>query len=116
MIKDILLVTLGVIGGSIGTMWFIKSEIKKLTKQLTIPRKNNDILFESLEEANKVFESLHKIVDDYGYASVADLYDLLGESTDFADNKTGWTSLEGTRITSLYGKHMLKMPRAIVLN
>ena len=50
-----------------------------------------DIVLADREDAEMVRDQLEDIIDKYGTASVADLWDLLGvEEFDFTDNYYGW--------------------------
>lgn len=42
-------------------------------------------------EAERVLDRMKESVDVYGLVSVADLYDLVGVTSNFTDNKYGWT-------------------------
>ena len=97
-----MLIVLGAIGGSVGTLYFIQNKIKKYVKEFIekeIYDDNDSIHFESRDEANKVSEELIGLVNNYGYASVADLFDLIGKNTTFEKNKIGWTDLTGMAIS-----------------
>ena len=58
-----------------------------------------DIVFETRGEAEMVLDGMMEILADYKQVTVADFYDLAGVSTEFTDNKYGWTDLRGTRVT-----------------
>ena len=53
----------------------------------------DDIVLDSRGEAEEVLSTLVDLVEDYGVASVADLYDLVGIESTFVDTKYGWTNL-----------------------
>lgn len=80
----------------------------------------NDITFESRGEAELVLDKMIELVDVYGVASVADLYDLAGISNQstYTDNKYGWSDLRTADIIRLMNGEgfMLKMPRPVPLN
>lgn len=46
---------------------------------------------ENFEEADKALEYLHCIAEEYGWATVADVCDILGVPSTYADNNIGWT-------------------------
>lgn len=71
-----------------------------------------DIILETRGEAEEVLSNLVDIVYDYGSASVADLYDLVGVTGNFTDNKYGWTDLSGTRVNRARGGgYIIDLPR-----
>ena len=49
-----------------------------------------DIIIPSRAEAEKVIDRLFDIIQKYDAVSVADLYELLGVSGNYMDNKWGW--------------------------
>lgn len=51
----------------------------------------SDILLDTRGEAEDVVSSMEELVRRYGEASVADLCSLVGVTSQFTDNKYGWT-------------------------
>lgn len=71
-----------------------------------------DIILETRGEAEEVLSNLVDIVYDYGSASVSDLYDLVGITGNFTDNKYGWTDLSGCRVNRARGGgFIIDLPR-----
>lgn len=76
----------------------------------------DDIILESRGEAEEVLSHLVDLTEDYGMASVADLYDLVGVTSNFTDNKYGWDNLASGRVVPVRGGYLLELPRPIVLD
>lgn len=76
----------------------------------------DDIILESRGEAEEVLSHLVDLTEDYGMASVADLYDLVGVTSNFTDNKYGWDNLSSGRVIPVRGGYLLELPRPIVLD
>ena len=76
----------------------------------------DDIVLSTRGEANDVLSRLDEIIDTYGIARVADLYDLVGITGNFTDNKYGWSSVKSADIIRVSDGYMIKMPRAIVID
>jgi hypothetical protein len=76
----------------------------------------DDIILETRGEAEDVIARLDELIDVYGMASVADLYDLVGISGQYTDNKYGWTNVASATHVRVRDGYLLKMPRAIALN
>ena len=77
----------------------------------------DDIIFETRGEAERVLESMDDILRTYHAVSVADMYDLVGITGSYTDNKYGWTDLSAAqpaRVTG--GGYSLKLPPAMPLN
>ena len=77
----------------------------------------DDIILESKGEAEAVLERMGEIIDIYGMVRVADLYDLVGATGDYTDNKYGWTNISGAKPVRVRdGRYMLDLPRALPIN
>lgn len=82
-----------------------------------ISSRYDDIILESRAEAEEVLTRLDELIDMYGEASVADLYDLIGVSCNYTDNKYGWKNLSRAEVVrAVGGGYKLKLPRAIQLH
>lgn len=76
----------------------------------------NDVVLENRGDAEDVLSRLEELIDVYGIASVADLYDLVGLSGNFTDNKYGWKDLRNAQVVRVSNGYLLKMPVARPLN
>ena len=76
----------------------------------------DDIILESRGEAEEVLSHLVDLTEDYGMASVADMYDLVGITSNFTDNKYGWDNLSMARVVRVRDGYLLELPRPIVLD
>lgn len=75
-----------------------------------------DIIFESRGEAEEVLGNLVDFIVDYGVASVADLYDLVGITGPFTDNKYGWTDLSMASVVRVRDGYLINLPRAVAID
>lgn len=71
----------------------------------------SQILLESRGEAEEVLENLCDQCATYNLATVADLYDLVGITSNFTDNKYGWTDLRDASVSRVRGGYELNLPR-----
>lgn len=71
----------------------------------------DNITLETRGEAEDVISRLEELIDVYGMASVADLYDLVGISGLHTDNKYGWTNISTASHTRVRDGYKLKLPR-----
>ena len=71
----------------------------------------NEVILESRGDAEEVLSQLNDIIDTYNIASVADLYDLVGISGNYTDNRYGWTNLANADVVRTREGYMLKLPR-----
>lgn len=70
-----------------------------------------DIELESRDEADLVLNRLIDLVDEYGLATVADLYDLCGITTEYTDENWGWTSARNMSVIRSRHGYQLHLPR-----
>lgn len=71
----------------------------------------DEIILETRGEAEEVLSHLVDLTVDYGMASVADLYDLVGITSNFTDNKYGWTDLRTASVSRVHGGYLINLPR-----
>lgn len=71
----------------------------------------DDIVFESRAEAEHIKEMLAELIDVYGQATLADLYDLVGITSEYTDNNVGWKDIGGSYISSVREGYLLVLPR-----
>lgn len=78
----------------------------------------DDILIETRAEAEEVLSQLADLAYDYGQASYADLYDLVGISANFTDEKYGWYKgdLRTATVRRVRDGYLLVLPRATRLD
>jgi hypothetical protein len=70
-----------------------------------------EIILETRGEAEEVLSHLVDLTIDYDMASVADLYDLVGITSNFTDNKYGWTDLRNASVSRVRGGYLINLPR-----
>ena len=75
----------------------------------------DDIVVETRGEAESVLARMDEIMEEYEQVRVADLYDLVGISGDYTDNKYGWTNIRNARVVRTRDGYKIEMPRAIAL-
>ena len=80
-----------------------------------IPFDPDDIVVDTRAEAHMVLDEMDHIIEKYGQASVADFYDVVGVTSDWTDNRYGWTNLRNASIKPVRDGFMLVMPRTHVL-
>lgn len=76
----------------------------------------DDIILSTRGEAEEVLSHLVDLTMDYGEASVADLYDLVGITEEFTDRKYGWTNLGSASVSRVREGYLLNLPKPIPLN
>lgn len=71
----------------------------------------DEILLESRGEAEAVIDALFEIVSKYDQVTVADLYDCVGITGNYTDQKWGWTDIRGSTVARVKGGYLLDLPR-----
>lgn len=76
----------------------------------------DDIVFGSRREAEDVLHNLVDLTVDYGQATVADFYEMAGITSNFTDDRYGWTDLGGTCVRPVRDGYIINLPKAILLD
>ena len=71
----------------------------------------DEIILATRVEAEEVIDNLFGLVSQYESASVADLYELVGVTGSFADEKWGWTDLRGAGVSRIRNGYLLDLPK-----
>lgn len=76
----------------------------------------DDIILENRSEAEEVLHQLNDIIDRYDEATISDLYNLVGITGTYMDDKWGWTNLHGVSVRRVNNGYLLDLPRPKSLN
>lgn len=76
----------------------------------------NEIVLATRGEAETVMDTLGELVNEYGQATVSDLYDLVGITGSFTDDKYGWTDLREAKHRRVREGYLLDLPKTTVLD
>jgi hypothetical protein len=111
--------------GSAGPVSSLKTAYNRVTNEpdpvRSISREDraqhnfDELILETHSDAMGVLESLFARVERYGSASVADLYDYMGVTGGFTDQRYGWTKLDGADVRQTRRGFILDLPRPTVL-
>lgn len=136
-VKDFALVALGALGGASYVTYkaidYITSDesAKKAFKSYvsdkmdkTVYRKSrkpkydvyydhafNSPLFDTRSDAEAVLDTMNELIETYGVATIADLYDLAGAFSLDIDNEHGWTNIRNAYIIRVYDRYIIKFPK-----
>ncbi|NSJ25482.1 hypothetical protein [Blautia glucerasea] len=72
----------------------------------------DDIILETRGEAEDVLTRMDELIETYGVVSVADMYDLVGKTCNYTDNKYGWKNIRTAEPIRVRDGYMLKLPKA----
>ena len=76
----------------------------------------DEIILPTRVEAEEVIDRLFDLVSQFEQASISDLYDLVGVSGNFTDQKYGWTDIRGAGVTRVRNGYLLDLPKPDVLD
>jgi hypothetical protein len=71
----------------------------------------DEIILATRVEAEEVIDRLSDLVQRYESATVADLYDLVGVSGSYTDDKWGWTDIRGATVQRIRNGYLLDLPK-----
>ena len=76
-------------------------------------KKPHTILFETREDAEKALNTVKDMIETYGWACVADLYEIAGLSSTYTDARMGWTRLDDADVVESRDGYGLRLPRPV---
>lgn len=76
----------------------------------------DQVILETRGEALEVIDRLEDLIERYGEATVADLYGLLDKTSQFTDEKWGWTDISRHDIRRVQQGYQLILPRPVALD
>lgn len=82
----------------------------------TSVRSYEDIEFETRGDAEAALRQMDDLLRRYKMVSVADLYDSVGLTGNYTDNKYGWLDLRDVRIVRTRDKYILDLPRPVPID
>jgi len=85
-------------------------ERRQLSRRARAAHNFDEIILETRVEANEVLNRLFDVIERYDAVKVSDLYDLVGATGDFTDEKYGWTDLRGAKVVKTGVGYLLDLP------
>ena len=86
-------------------------DYRRTSRRRAVGYDYEDVILESRREAEEVLNRMEDLIDTYGVVSVADLYDLVGISGNYTDNKYGWTNLRSARVERTRDGYLIYLPK-----
>lgn len=93
-----------------------RRERRELSTATRARQNFDEIILDSRGEGEEVLSRLTDLCVDYGQATVADLYQMVGITDQFTDNKYGWTSLANASVVRVRDGYLIELPRPILLD
>lgn len=86
-------------------------EPRVLPKRSRSTHNFDDVILETRAEAEEVLDRMFDLISEYNVATVSDLYELLGITGAFTDEKWGWSDLRGTKVVRHRDGYLIDLPR-----
>ncbi len=89
---------------------------KQAPRNIDRPR-FDQIIFASKVEGEEIISRLNDMIIRYETASIADLYSIINEPSNFVDDKWGWIDLTGASCVRIsHGEYLLNLPQPVSLD
>lgn len=75
-----------------------------------------NVIFEYRTDAEDVLSRMTDLIKDYGRISIADLYDLVGISSAYADSQRGWCDLKSAYVQAVDKGYNISLPEPVTFN
>lgn len=75
-----------------------------------------EVILDDRGEAEQVLDTLRELIDNYDIATVTDLYDLVGITGSYVDDKWGWADLRAAEVRRIRDGYLLDLPRAMPID
>lgn len=76
----------------------------------------DDIIFNTRGEAEAVREQMCDVIDQYGFVTVADMYDMADLTAPYTSTKYGWTNIRNAEAVRVRDGFVLKLPKAMPID
>jgi hypothetical protein len=87
------------------------SNTRELSNRARATHNFGEVILSSRGEAEEVLDRLTALIDTYSVATVSDLYDLVGITGSFTDDKWGWFDLRGSGINRVREGYLINLPQ-----
>lgn len=89
---------------------------RELSRKARAIHKFDEIILTDRGEAEEVLDRLVDLTHTYETASVADLYDLIGITSDYTDDQWGWSDLRLAQVARVRGGYLIDLPRPVPID
>lgn len=93
-----------------------RDEPRSMSQRSRAAHNFDEIVLPTRVEAEEVVDRLFDLVSKYESATVADLYDLVGVSGNFTDEKYGWVDIRGAGVSRVSNGYLLDLPKPELLD
>jgi hypothetical protein len=88
-----------------------RDEPRELSRRARSTHEFDEITLATRTEAEEVLNRMDQLIEKYETVSVADLYELLGVTSSYTDEKWGWVDLREATIRRVRDGYLLDLPK-----
>ena len=88
----------------------------QLSRQARANHDFREIIIATRAEAEDIRDKMFQLINDYEQVTVLDLYEMVGISGNFTEEKWGWTDIRGMGIVRVARGYLLDLPRPVQLD
>jgi len=89
-----------------------REERPRMSRQARAKHDFGEIVIDSRAEALEVLDSMYELLEKYEQVTVGNLLELVGEPSQYTDERYGWTDLQGSGVRRVPGGgFLLDLPR-----
>lgn len=99
-----------------GSRAYVGQTQSQQTQNIRASNNFRDIVYPERAKAEAVLNEMYALITTYGCATVSDIYQLSGITSDnFTNNDYGWTNLQGSGVSRTRDGFVLDLPKPILL-
>lgn len=89
-----------------------RDEPRQLSRRARAVHDLDEVILQTRVEANEILDRMFGLLEKYDAVTIADLYNMLGVTPEYTDEKYGWTDLRGSSIShTRQGGYLLNLPK-----
>ena len=92
-----------------------KAEPRRMTARGRARHDFREVVFATRPEAEATLADMYDLLSQFDMVSVGDLYGLCGVTATFADQKYGWSTLQGSRVIRAGNGYIIDLPSPEVI-
>lgn len=93
-----------------------RSSDRPTASRTRVDHEFDEVILETRGEAEEVMDLLMDLIQNYDVVTVSDLYDSVGISGSYTNDKWGWTNLKGAGIRRVRAGYLIDLPRPVALD
>lgn len=93
-----------------------RDEPRQISKRARAQHDFDEIILQTRGEAEEVLDRLGDLIDNYEVATVSDLYELVGITGSYVDDKWGWMEISSANVQQVRAGFLLNLPRPVPID